>query len=60
MVTLRKAHINCPKCGHGFTVRDNGGLSPAEADRVWKMADELFAAADRLFARAASLFKGKK
>ena len=57
MTTLRKAHVHCPKCGHGFTVRDNGGLSKAEADKVWKAADSLFAAADRMFAAARKLFK---
>lgn len=57
MVTLRKAHVNCPRCGHGFTVRDNGGLSKEAADKIWKASDEIFAAADRLFAEARRMFK---
>ena len=57
MVTLRKANVNCPKCGHGFTVRDNGGLSPEKANKIWKATDELFAAADRLFASVRKMFR---
>jgi hypothetical protein len=57
MTTLRKAHVNCPKCGHGFTVRDNGGLTPAQADRVWKAVDEAFAAMDRAFAKMRRIWK---
>lgn len=57
MTTLRKAHVDCPKCGHGFTVRDNGGLTPKEADRVWKKFDEAFAAMDRAFASMRKMFR---
>lgn len=57
MTTLRKAHVACPKCGHGFIVRDNGGLTLAQADKVWKAVDEAFAAVDRAFAKIRRIWK---
>lgn len=57
MTTLRKAHVNCPNCGHGFTVRDNGGLTKVQADRVWKAVDEAFAAMDRAFAKMRRIWR---
>lgn len=57
MTILRKAHVNCPKCGHGFTVRDNGGLTKAKADAIWKAVDDAFAAMDKAFAKMNRLFK---
>lgn len=50
MTVLRKAHIHCPKCNHGFTVRDNGGLTPKQADAVWAAFDKAFDTMDRAFA----------
>jgi hypothetical protein len=57
MTTLRKAHIKCPKCGAGITVRDNGGLTPAQADRVWAAFDRAFEAMDRAFAAMRKAFR---
>lgn len=57
MTTLRKAKVNCPKCAHTFTVRDNGGLSPLQADRVWKKFDKAFAAMDCAFASMRKMFR---
>ena len=47
MVTIRKAKVYCPKCGHGFIVRDNGGLTKQKDDRAWKAFDEAFARWDK-------------
>lgn len=49
MTTFRKAHINCPKCGAPITVRDNGGLTPDQADRMWAAFNEAFAKFDKAF-----------
>lgn len=49
MPTLREAHVNCPKCGHGFIVRDNGGMTKAKADKIWKATEEAFALIDKAF-----------
>lgn len=57
MTTLRKAHVKCPKCSHGFTVRDNGGLTPAQADKAWRAMDEAFALMDKAFAKFNKIFK---
>lgn len=57
MPTLHKASVNCPKCNHGFIARDNGGLSPKDADKVWKAFDEAFAAMDRAFAKMRAIWK---
>lgn len=57
MATLRKAHVKCPKCNHGFIVRDNGDLTPAQADKVWKTVDEAFALMDKAFAKFNKIFK---
>jgi hypothetical protein len=57
VITLRKAHVNCPKCGHGFTVRDNGGLSKDQADKVWRAVDDAWAAIDRVFAQVGRIWK---
>jgi len=56
MPTLRKADVKCPKCGHGFAVRDNGGLTKTEADRKWKALDEACAAMDRAAAKFDKIF----
>ena len=57
MTTLRKARIKCPKCGAGITVRDNGGLTPQQADKVWAAMDKVFEAMDRAFAAMRKLMK---
>lgn len=57
MVTLRKAHVKCPKCGADLIVRDNGGLSKEEADQVWKAFEQGWAMIERAFARMGKLFK---
>lgn len=57
MTTLRRAHVNCPKCGHGFTVRDNGGLTKERADAIWKAIDEVWAAVDRAFAKMRKIWR---
>lgn len=57
MTTLRKANVNCPKCGHGFVVRDNGGLSKEKADKIWAASDVAFAAMDRAFKEMDKAFR---
>lgn len=56
MTTLRKADVNCPKCGHGFTVRDNGGLSKEQADNAWRAFDRAFVLMDRAFSQMDKAF----
>ena len=48
MKAIRQATVSCPKCGHHFVVRDNGGIPKERADRIFKASDEAFAAIDRL------------
>lgn len=57
MSTLRKADVKCPKCGHGFVVRDNGGLTKVQVDKAWKASDELFKAVDKAFKAFDRIFK---
>lgn len=57
MTTLRKAKVKCPKCGHGFTVRDNGGMTKAQADKTWKVIDEAFELMDSAFGKLNRLLK---
>lgn len=57
MTTLRKAHVNCPRCKHRFTVRDNGGVETKKADQVWKKFDEAFSAMDKACAKMREIWK---
>lgn len=57
MVTMRRAHVGCPKCGHRFTVRDNGGLSKENTDKVWAAFDKTFIEMDKAFRSMDRMFK---
>jgi hypothetical protein len=38
---VREAKICCPHCGKPVTVRDTGGVSPANAKRIMAHADKM-------------------
>lgn len=48
---ILEAHVNCPRCKHGFTVRnvERGNVSPDEARKIASAVDEMFSAMDKAF-----------
>ena len=46
---MKQAKITCPHCGGPITVRDNEGIEPAQAAKIWQAADEMFKAMDAHF-----------